>query len=95
MSEDFAAKFVDEVDQVSFSGARAKAQGQEVTYISERCVICLRGGRLVVTEVAPGLDLQKDILDQAATQLLVADDVKEMSEALFQPDLIGLQLAGG
>ncbi len=87
------AKFVEAVDQVSFSGARATAQGQEVTYVTERCVICLREGRLVVTEIAPGMNLQRDILDQAATPLAVADTLREMPPALFRPDPINLTLA--
>ncbi len=87
------AKFVDKVDQVSFSGARAIEQGQEVTYVTERCVICLRDGRLVVTEIAPGLDLQKDVLEQAATQLHVADNIREMSAELFLPEPMGLRMA--
>ncbi|RYG90271.1 acyl CoA:acetate/3-ketoacid CoA transferase [Loktanella sp. IMCC34160] len=87
------AKFVDEVDQVSFSGARALEQGQDVTYVTERCVIRLIEGALVVTEVAPGLDIQRDVLDQAATDLRVADDLKVMDAALFKPELMNLTLA--
>lgn len=87
------AKFVEAVDQVSFSGERAHEQGQDVTYVTERCVIRLIEGRLVVTEIAPGLDLQRDVLDQAATELLVADELKEMDAALFRPEPIGLKLA--
>lgn len=87
------AKFVDAVDQVSFSGARAAAQGQDITYVTERCVIRLIDGRLVVTEVAPGLDVQRDVLDQAATELLVAEDLREMDGALFRPEPINLTLA--
>lgn len=87
------AKFVEEVDQVSFSGERALEQGQDVTYVTERCVIRLREGRLVVTEVAPGLDIRKDILDQAATELQVANDVTVMEEALFRSEPMNLRLA--
>ena len=86
------AKFVDAVDQVSFSGARALEQGQDVTYVTERCVIRLIEGRLTVTEVAPGLDLKRDVLDRAATELLVADDLREMDGALFHPEPLGLRL---
>lgn len=87
------AKFVEKVDQVSFSGERAREQGQDVTYVTERCVIRLIDGRLVVTEIAPGLDLRRDVLDQAATELVVADDLKEMDAALFRPEPINLRLA--
>lgn len=86
------AKFVDEVDQISFSGKRATAQGQDVTYVTERCVIKLTDQGLMVTEIAPGLDLQRDILDQAATALKVSDDLKTMDAALFDPALMGLSL---
>jgi propionate CoA-transferase len=86
------AKFVDKVDQVSFSGERAREQGQDVTYVTERCVIRLINGRLVVTEVAPGLDLKRDVLDQAATELKVADDLREMDGALFLESPINLRL---
>ena len=84
------AKFVDKVDQVSFSGRRGIAQGQDVTYVTERCVVRLTADGLVVTEIAPGLDLQRDVLDQAATPLKVADDLREMDAVLFRPGLIGL-----
>jgi propionate CoA-transferase len=83
------AKFVDRVDQVSFSGRRAAAQGQDVTCVTERCVIRLRADGLTVTEIAPGLDLQRDVLDQAATPLRVADGLREMDKALFRPELMG------
>lgn len=88
--EGHTSKIVPAVDQVSFSGKRALAQGQEATYVTERCVIKLTEQGLTVTEIAPGLDLQRDILDQAATTLLVSEDLRTMDEALFKPELFGL-----
>jgi acyl CoA:acetate/3-ketoacid CoA transferase len=44
----------------------------------------------VVTEVAPGIDLKRDVLDQAATPLGVARDLCEMDAALFRPEPMGL-----
>jgi len=85
-------KFVPEVGQVSFSGRRARAQGQDVTYVTERCVIRLDPDGLVVTEIAPGLDLQRDVLDQAATPLRVAENLVEMDASLFRPEPMGLRL---
>ncbi|WP_305987089.1 acyl CoA:acetate/3-ketoacid CoA transferase [Roseibium sp. MMSF_3544] len=87
------AKFVDKVDQVSFSGARASAQGQDVSYITERCVIRLVDGGLVLTEVAPGIDIQRDILDQVSTEVSVAENVSQMDPRLFQPGPMDLELA--
>ena len=86
------AKFVPKVDQVSFSGRRAVAQGQEATYITERCVIRLTADGLVVTEIAPGIDLRRDVLDRAAAPLAVADDLREMEPCLFRPGPMGLLL---
>ncbi len=86
------AKIVPKVDQVSFSGRRARMQGQDITYVTERCVIRLAEDGLVITEVAPGLDLKRDILDQAATPLRVAPGVRTMDAALWQPGLFGLSL---
>ena len=88
--EGHTAKFVKAVDQVSFSGTRAQKQGQSVTYVTERCVVELREQGLMITEIAPGIDLKRDILDQAAVDLQVADDLKPMAPGLFLPGLIGL-----
>ena len=88
--EGHIAKFVPAVDQVSFSGRRAVAQGQDVTYVTERCVLRLGPDGPVVTELAPGLDLQRDVLDQAATPLAVAPDLKRMDARLFDPAPMGL-----
>ena len=86
------AKFVDEVDHVSFLGARATTQGQDVTYVTERCVVRLIDGKLVVTEIAPGLDVRRDVLDQAATELAVAEDLRVMDDRLFHPEPMQLEL---
>lgn len=86
------AKFVPKVDQVSFSGKRAQMQGQHVTYVTERCVIRLLPPGLTITEIAPGLELQRDVLDQAATPLQVSPDLKVMDARLFQDTPMGLTL---
>ena len=87
-------KLVNEVEHVSFSGARAVAQGQDITYVTERCVLKLGAEGLAVTEIAPGVDLGRDVLAQAEFPLLVPAPPKIMEGALFQPGLIGLELAG-
>lgn len=91
-AEGKAAKIVPEVAQVSFSGRRAIAQGQEVTYVTERCVLRLGAEGPVVTEIAPGLDLCRDVLDRMATPLAVSPDLREMDAALFRPEPMGLAL---
>jgi len=86
------AKFVEKVDQVSFSGRRARTQRQDITYTTERCVIRLYEAGPVVTELAPGMDLPRDVLDQAATPLRVSGALKAIDPALFVDAPFGLVL---
>ena len=85
-------KLVPEVEHVSFSGRRAVAQGQDITYVTERCVLRLTPDGLVVTELAPGVDLERDVLAQADLPLKVAPDLRTMDARLFRPEPIGLEL---
>jgi acyl CoA:acetate/3-ketoacid CoA transferase len=88
-------KLVEAVEHVSFSGPRAVQQGQDITYVTERCVLRLTPRGLVVTEIAPGVDLERDVLGQASFPLAVADGLKTMDAALFRPEKIGLDLGRG
>jgi propionate CoA-transferase len=85
---------VAEVEHVSFSGARAVAQGQDVTYVTERCVLRLTPGGLEVAEIAPGIDLERVVLAQADFPLRVPRRPKLMDAALFRPEPFGLALDG-
>ncbi len=85
-------KLVNAVEQVSFSGKRAVMQGQDITYVTERCVMKLTPDGIVVTEVAPGLDLQANILDQSEFKLIVAPKLKTMDAGLFKAAVMGLKL---
>jgi propionate CoA-transferase len=55
-------KFVNDVEQITFAGGRAQGN-QIILYITERCVFRLIKGEMTLIEIAPGIDLQKDILD--------------------------------
>jgi propionate CoA-transferase len=59
-----ARKFVEEVEHRTFSGPQASKWGKQVLYVTERCVFRLTADGLELTEIAPGVDLQKDILDK-------------------------------
>ncbi len=87
-------KLVKEVEQVSFSGRRGVTQGQDVTYVTERCVLKLTPQGIVVTEIAPGVELQANILDQSEFPLIVSPQLKEMDKRLFVPQPMGLTLDG-
>ena len=71
-------KIINEVDALSFSVKNARANGQEVMYITERCVFVLGDNGLVLTEVAPGVDMQKDILDKLDFEVELAPEIKPM-----------------
>ncbi|HQY32187.1 MAG TPA: CoA-transferase, partial [Thermomicrobiales bacterium] len=85
-------KIVHELEQVSFSGPRARERGAKVVYVTERCVLELRPAGLTVTEIAPGIDLQSQVLDQIEPEVLVADDLRQMDARLFRPEPFGLEL---
>ncbi|TAV89092.1 acyl CoA:acetate/3-ketoacid CoA transferase [Rhizobium leguminosarum] len=85
-------KLVNEVEHVTFSGRRAIEQGQDITYVTERCVMKLTPDGIVLTEIAPGVDLQSHILDQSEFPLVIAPELKVMDAALFRETNIGLSL---
>jgi propionate CoA-transferase len=87
------AKFVPEVAQISFSGDMARQRRQDVLYVTERCVIQLTQAGLTVIEIAPGVDLERDVLAKAGVPLLVSPDLRPMSPALFRPEPLGLILS--
>jgi propionate CoA-transferase len=87
-------KVVGEVEHISFSGKRAVAQGQDITYVTERCVMKLTPDGLMVTELAPGIDLQRDVLAQVEIPLGIANDLKVTPDALYRDRPIGLSLNG-
>ena len=87
-------KLVKAVEQVSFSGKRGVKQAQDVTYVTERCVLKLTQEGIVVTEIAPGVELQSNILDQSEFPLIVSPKLKVMDTRLFDAAVMGLKLHG-
>jgi acyl CoA:acetate/3-ketoacid CoA transferase len=77
------AKIVDRVSAVTFSGRRARQLGQRVRYVTERCVLDLGDDGLILTEIAPGADVKRDVLAHVPFGLAVAPDLKVMDPALF------------
>ncbi len=85
-------KFLKDVEQITFSGEYAKEVRQEVLYVTERAVFELTQEGLVLTEVAPGVELQKDILDQMDFEPGISPDLKIMDERIFRPEPMKLVL---
>jgi propionate CoA-transferase len=81
-NEGAQAKFLNHVEQVTFSGVRAARLGQPVLYVTERCVFELTSDGLKLVEIAPGIDLQKDILDLMEVGPLI-DEVTQMDPRIF------------
>jgi len=84
------AKFVETVQQITFSGDYARRTGREVTYITERAVFHLAEDGLLLTEIAPGVDLQRDVLDKMAFRPRIAENLKTMDARLFRAAKMGL-----
>jgi propionate CoA-transferase len=84
-------KFVSTVQQVSFSGKYAMEKGQEVLYVTERAVLKLTPEGVMLTEIAPGADLQKDILDMMEFRPIIPDNLQTMDPVIYSDQLIGLK----
>ena len=90
IQEGSVRKFVPVVDHITFSGEYARKHGQNVYYITERAVFEMKEDGVHLTEIAPGIDLQKDVLDQMGFTPIM-EDVKVMPEFLFKDELMGLR----
>lgn len=84
-------KMVDQVEHVTFSGRRARETGQDVIYVTERCVIRLMDEGLVATEIMPGIDAQRDIVAASGGRVKIAENASLISKSLFTAGPMGLQ----
>ena len=75
-------KFLKHVQQVTFAGTHVRPD-QRVLYVTERCVMELLNGRMTITEIAPGIDLEKDVLAHMDFAPAVSPDLKVMDAGLF------------
>lgn len=85
-------KLVKAVEHISFSGPRAVKTGQEILYVTERCVLQLTTKGVEVIEISPGIDLERDILAQSQFPLLISPNLKVSDAELFEPETMGLVL---
>lgn len=86
-----AKKFVKSVEHVTFSGPYALKAGQPVLYVTERCVLKLTTQGMELTEVAPGIDIQRDIIDQMEFPPIINGTPAIMNLNIFKPGITGLE----
>jgi propionate CoA-transferase len=84
-------KFVRQVEHRTFSGREAHRRGQPVLYVTERCVFRLHAKGLELIEIAPGLELQRDILDQMDFEPLIEREPMRMEASIFAGAPMGLR----
>ncbi|WP_186567200.1 acyl CoA:acetate/3-ketoacid CoA transferase [Lawsonibacter celer] len=85
-------KFVSQVQQVTYSGEYGSSIGQDVTYVTERAVFKLTREGLMLTEVAPGINLQKDVLDQMGFEPILSKNLGLMDPRIFTDAKMGLTI---
>lgn len=89
VSEGKHEKLVDEVEQITFSGPVAYQNGQNIYYVTERAVFKLVKEGIELIEIAPGIDLQTDVLDHMAFKPIISDDLRYMDARIFEQGLMG------
>ncbi len=82
-------KFVKDVEQITFSGKYSKPN-QNILFVTERCVMKLIDRKMTLTQIAPGIELEKDILSQMDFRPEISDDLKLMDPGIFQEKWGGL-----
>ena len=87
LSEGKVKKLVSKVEQITFSGEYGQTTGQKILYVTERAVFELRREGVTLIEIAPGIDLQNEVLDQMCFKPLIASDLKSMDPRIFRPEM--------
>ena len=84
-------KLVNKVAQVSFNGEIARKKGQKVHFVTERAVFELRSEGPVLIEISPGIDLERDVLDQMEFKPIIATDLKVTDSSIYSEAQYGLR----
>ena len=82
VKEGIVPKFVEQVEQITFSGRYARETGQEVLYVTERATFQLTNRGVELKEVAPGIDIQRDVLNAIGFKPIV-EEVSTTDEKVF------------
>jgi propionate CoA-transferase len=90
-AEGNTSRAVCDIQGVCFNGERMRSQGKTVHYITERAVFRLTDGGIELCEVAPGIDIDRDVLGQMAFVPKLASELRTMDERIFRPGPMGLR----
>ena len=89
-------KFINKVTEITFSGVIAGKKGKDVLYVTERAVFTLKEDGVHLMEIAPGIDLQTQILDQMDFEPIIDRDengnIKLMDERIFKDEVMGMTI---
>ena len=91
LNEGTAKKFIGQVEHVTFSGPFAASRDQPALYVTERCVFALTVDGLELKEVAPGIDIERDILAQMDFKPIMPGEPELMDPRIFRPEPMGLR----
>lgn len=83
VKEGAVRKFVKDVVEINFNASIIEPHKKHITYITERGVFELINGNLVLTEIAAGIDIQKDILNKSDAKIIVSENITEMNKEIF------------
>lgn len=86
LNEGKSKKFIKEVEQITFSSKTANLNNQPVYYVTERAVFKLVENGLELIEIAPGIDLEKDILNNMEFKPIISKNLKLMAKEIFEDD---------
>ncbi len=86
-----AKKFINNLQQITFSGDVAMSNKNNVIFVTERAVFKLTAEGLLLTEVAPGIDVEKDIMAQMEFRPLIANNLKVIDPKIFIDEPMGLK----
>jgi propionate CoA-transferase len=84
------AKLVDKVQQITYSGRYGSERHQRVLYVTERAVFRLGDNGVELIEIAPGIDVERDVIGRMGFRPRVSPALKVMDQRLFRPEPVGL-----